>query len=323
MLDGSKPPSLESRGPLAEQGANIEAMKRQPAPAPAPARSTVAALGVPNDAPVAAGEASESTVSGEQVPLASLSQSGGDAPGVSSQGKSRPGLGPRRSLGLGDDFALAHALSQQENLPNRTAVASENLRRSLRQDQADNDRPLGLNVPAPLILALESAARELAIPTNAVAVFTANIDGTGHLLGLEFNHSNHASPQWAKLSERVEQALSGRKLSIAKNTKGVDLKLRLVARVTLPSGADPGLGVSVLGLPVKKGQGKRSPKITILDPTPQMLEMEIPGASGEEKIKIPIPGLVFNVLSIAGDPADIGAPARQMVRVEIIDEKVY
>jgi hypothetical protein len=172
------------------------------------------------------------------------------------------------------------------------------------------------------MLALESAARDVAVPTNAVAHFTANIDGSGNLLGLEYTGSNRASPQWEKLSKRVEQVLRGRKLTIAKNTKGVDFRLRLVARSQMPSGADPGLEVNVLGVPVKKGQGKRSSKIQILDPTPVMAELEIPGEANE-KIKVPVPQIVFNLLRVAGDPSDIGAPSRQVIRVEVLEEKVY
>ncbi len=193
----------------------------------------------------------------------------------------------------------------------------------MQQGHADRDREIGLGVPAPLIVALETAALEVAIPTNATAIFTANFDGSGQLLALEFGGSDHASPQWEKLSSRVQQVLHGRNLVIAKNTKGVDFKLRLVARSQLPSGADPGTAVDLLGVPVKKGQGKRSSKITILDPTPKMLEFEIPGATEDEKVKIPVPGLVLTLVALAADPSDIGAPARHIIRVQVIDEKIY
>ena len=248
----------------------------------------------------------------------------GDSSTDSSAGKAgRLNRVAPRSSGNGDDFALAYALSRQEKTPSPTTVATDRLRQSMQQGHADRDRVIGLGVPAPLILALETAARDVAIPTNATAIFTANIDGSGNLLGLEFGGSDHASPQWNKLSTRVQQVLQGRKLSIAKNTKGVDFKLRLVARSQLPSGADPGMAVNLLGVPVKKGQGKRSSKITILDPTPKMLEFEIPGATDDEKVKIPVPGLVFTLLNVAADPSDIGAPARHMIRVQVVDEKIY
>jgi hypothetical protein len=228
-----------------------------------------------------------------------------------------------RSSGNGD-FALAYALSRQEKAPSATVVAEDRLRQSMQQGHADHDREVGLGVPAPLILALEAAARDVAIPTNSTAIFTANFDGSGHLLGLEFGGSNHASPQWEKLSIRVHQVLQGRKLSIARNTKGVDFKLRLVARSQLPSGADPGLAVDVLGVPVKKGQGKRSSRVTLLDPLPKAVTFEIGDDElNKAKIKIPVPALLFTLLNVAGDPADIGAPARHIIRVEVLDEKIY
>lgn len=217
------------------------------------------------------------------------------------------------------DFSVGYALSRAEAPTNVVDTATTRLRQSMQQLHANKDRELGLIVPAPLMLALESAAREVAIPSNAVATFTANFDGSGQLLSLEFDGSNHASPQWQRLSSKVEQLLRNRKLSIAKNTKGVDIRLRLEARRQMPSGADPGTTVEVFHTPVKKGQGKRSSKIAILDPVPQVLELEI----GDEKLKVPAPGLVFNLLSVGVDPSDIGAPERQVIRVQVLQEKVY
>lgn len=118
-------------------------------------------------------------------------------------------------------------------------------------------------------------------------------------------------------------ALRGRKLSILSNRRGVEFKLRLVARSELPSGHDPGLQLDALGLPVKEGQGKRSSRISLLDPRPVILEYKIPGENGNESVRIPVPGLVFNLLTVSGDPADIGAPARATVRVHVVEEKVY
>ena len=226
------------------------------------------------------------------------------APSGSASGPPAPQAGgakrlPPRKQGIGDDFGLAYAMSKSERAPQPGAESVDRLRRSMQQALANNDREVGIHVPAQLMLALESAARDVAIPTNSVATFVANFDGSGSLLSLEFAGSNHASPQWTNLSRRVEQALRGRKLEIAKNTKGVDIKLRLESRAQLPSGHDPGLGVDVLGIPVKKGQSKRSTKITLLDP------------------------LQLTLLGINGDPADIGAPTRQIIRVQVLAEKIY
>jgi len=226
-------------------------------------------------------------------------------------------------LSLSGNRTLAYALSREESPSNPLQSANDRLQRSMQQEAVDNNRKLGLGVPAPLIIAMEAAAREAAIPTNSTALFTANIDGSGKLLGIDLVATNHASPAWAKLSERVEAALSGHKLSILSNRRGVEFKLRLVARSELPSGRDPGLQLDVLGLPAKKGRGKRSSSISLLDPRPVFLEYEIPGENGNESVKIPVPRLVFNVLTVNADPADIGTPARATVRVHVVDEKVY
>jgi hypothetical protein len=107
------------------------------------------------------------------------------------------------------------------------------------------------------------------------------------------------------------RALAGKKLRVPAGSNGVSFQLRVVSRVQLPSGADPGLGIDVLGIPVKKGDGKRSAKISILSPVIQ--EIEVPGSDG---VRAPV--VAFSLIAGAGDLADVGAVARRLVTAYLV-----
>jgi hypothetical protein len=91
--------------------------------------------------------------------------------------------------------------------------------------------------------------------------------------------------------------------------------VRVESRVQLPSGADPGLTVNILGVPVQKGQGPRSARIDILDVTPKLETKEERLPSGQT---VSVPRLsVGNVLSMMGDLSDIGAKPQRMVHAHV------
>jgi hypothetical protein len=57
--------------------------------------------------------------------------------------------------------------------------------------------------------------------------------------------------------------------------------IRVTSREALPSGADPGLDVSALCIPIQKGRGEKSARIDILDITPQIETEKIELDSGQ------------------------------------------
>jgi hypothetical protein len=66
---------------------------------------------------------------------------------------------------------------------------------------------------------------------------------------------------------------------------------------------------------VKRGRGPRSSRIDILSLAPRITEEQVRLPSGES---MRAPRLdVLNILTVAADPADIGAPEQRMVHAHL------
>jgi hypothetical protein len=70
-------------------------------------------------------------------------------------------------------------------------------------------------------------------------------------------------------------------------------------------------------VPVAKGEGKQSTKVSELDPIPKLRVVEL--ARGPN---LPIPQIELDELAVRGDPANIGAKPRRIVHTRPIDSKV-
>jgi hypothetical protein len=100
-------------------------------------------------------------------------------------------------------------------------------------------------------------------------------------------------------------------LRVPAHSGGVSFQLRVVSRVQLPSGADPGLAIDLFGVPVKKGDGDRSSKISLL--SPMLKEVTIPNSGGGTML---MPTIA--IIAGAGDLADIGSVARRLVTAYLV-----
>ncbi len=117
------------------------------------------------------------------------------------------------------------------------------------------------------------------------------------------------------MAKRVAAALKSHVLRVPKTGHGATIAIRVVSREALPSGADPGLAVSVLGILIQEGRGENSARIDILDVVPKLEVEEVELDSGQV-YKVPTVKLP-RILSIVADPSDIGSPAQRMVHAEV------
>lgn len=91
----------------------------------------------------------------------------------------------------------------------------------------------------------------------------------------------------------------------------------------MPSGADPGLEVRALGIPLKRGEGKRSARIDILTPDIKFGMARVPNPGNpSETLELPSVELNLGLLGLAGDPADIGAERQRMVSAVVESQKL-
>lgn len=83
--------------------------------------------------------------------------------------------------------------------------------------------------------------------------------------------------------------------------------------------AQPGFAVDFAGIPLKKGEGKKSARLSIL-PLPKAHKVHVPTPDGSYDlpwITAPIPGV-----ALAADPADLGATPRRMVHAHVVSTTV-
>jgi hypothetical protein len=205
--------------------------------------------------------------------------------------------------------------------PGDAGTAESRLNDSLRAEIADSDVAAGLTRGGPVISALRLATFEIATPNNGTAGFMATTDATGLVVTLEpTNVSSHFSA-WQKVADHALVQLKGKRLRIPEGSKGLTVRLEIVSRIQLPSGRDPGLAVSALGIPIKKGDGKQSTRIDILKPGIDLKSVEAPSASSEEPQKLPMLRLGVNLFGLDADPVDIAAKAQRIVRVRVVNER--
>lgn len=193
-------------------------------------------------------------------------------------------------LDRGDDPAAARAA--------KAARVKRRLDHALAQGLTNSDVASGRGPGGPIVRSLEATVYASTVPLNGSASFILVIDSEGKLVSSALGSANGDREAWVRVARQTAQALAGRTLQVRRG-QSVKLTVEVTSHLELPSGADPGVDVHVLGIPIKKGDGPRSTRIDLLDPLH-------PGT----------------ILSLAGDPADIGARPRRMVHAHVVSEEV-
>jgi hypothetical protein len=210
---------------------------------------------------------------------------------------SAPRLSPEAlGIGVNNPFLfsdLARRSPGPEAQPARPPP-QRRLQRSLAEAILHAEQRRSLGPEGPVLSALVSTTRNSEAPANARALFRCVVTASGKLASVELLESDGDPAPWRRIARRVLAALAATTLRLPKTGQGATLAIRVSSRQTLPSGADPGLDVSVLGIPLQKGDGERSGKIEILNPLS--------------------PG---NILNVQVDPVDVGAAAQRVVHAHL------
>lgn len=180
----------------------------------------------------------------------------------------------------------------------RAARVKARLDKALAQGIVNQEAAAGRGSGSPVLRAIEGAVYASSLPLNTHATLSFVIDSSGKVISSSLGEADVDRPKWLRLAHETARALASRTLPVPKG-KSVRLTVAITSRLELPSGADPGLEVDVLGVPVKRGAGPRSTKLDILNPKN---------------------GLV--PLSLLGDPADAAARPRRMVNAHVVSEEL-
>jgi hypothetical protein len=190
----------------------------------------------------------------------------------------------------------------------------------MQQSVVEHDSVVGLGPQGPVLAALRREARASLAPVNSHAVVLATLSSSG-ALDLRLISASRNFAAWGQVAERARAALRKTALPLPAGARGLELEIRIDSRAQLPSGADPGLAVDLLSIPLREGKGKRSSRISLLEPKLELTEEEV-RMPGGDTVKLPRLRFGINVLGIGGDPADLGAKARRVVNVRVQRQRV-
>jgi hypothetical protein len=239
---------------------------------------------------------------------------GGAETGAAESDQAEPAsgsAGPQLSLrDLGVGPGANPFIGSANELPTARQVYNQRLRRTLRADLARHDQSIGLGPEGPAVAAVKEIVMQSATAPNTSALLRVRTDATGKVTLVDVLDADRDDQEWRRIADQLRVALAGKHLRVPPRS-GVSFQLRVVSRVQLPSGADPGLEVDLFGIPLKKGAGDRSTKIAVL--SPMLTEVTIPGSDGAT-MRVPTLALIGG----AGDLADVGGVARRLVTAYLV-----
>jgi hypothetical protein len=168
---------------------------------------------------------------------------------------------------------------------------------ALRAPLAARDREVGLAPEGPVISALEQATYDSPTPGNGRAVFDVTVSADGEVVALDLVDASEGRAAWEGVARAAHAAARAKRLAMRGGGARI-VRIEVESRIVMPSGADPGVEVDVLGVPVKKGEGPHPTLIDILNPGRPMFP-----------------------LGITGDVSDIGAKRRRIVHAHAVGER--
>ncbi len=251
-----------------------------------------------------------SATSASSPDLSSEADADAEAGGLATSDEAAAGAdasvtGPRLSLaelgvGEGNPFVDrdSAARSAARKKADKTRAVKRRLDRALAQGLLDRDSARGHGAGSPVMRLLEAATYASATPGNGNASFTFIIDSDGKVVSGSLGATSSARETWERVLRKALHDLVSHELRVPQG-KGVKLTVHVSSRIELPSGADPGLEVRALGIPLARGAGPRSTRVDILNPLNPLAP-----------------------LSLLGDPADLAATARRMVRAHVTSEEL-
>jgi hypothetical protein len=214
-----------------------------------------------------------------------------------------------RDLGVGS--GANPFIGSVSELPTERQRLNQRLRQSLRADLARHDQRRGLGPEGPAVAAVKDIVFASATAPNTTALLRVRTDAAGKVTLVDVLEADRDADEWRRIAAELVRALAGKRLRVPARSAGVSFQMRVVSRVQLPSGADPGLAVDLFGIPIKKGDGDKSTQVSLFSPT--LREVVIPGSDG---VTMLVPSM--SILGLAGDVGDIGRVARRLVSAYLV-----
>jgi hypothetical protein len=222
-------------------------------------------------------------------------------------------------LGIGE--RNADAILPYLNVASADA-AEQRLNRHLAQATLDRDRNRSNGIEGPITRALSTGAMALVAP-DSVAKVAVLIGSDGRVADFRIVESNQDARLLQELGERVKAMLANAPVRVP-NGRAVEFTYELTSEILLPSGRAPGLGVTVLGIPLKSGHSEKSSRISILEPKLSVESTSLPDPDRNGQVTQTPPQIAVGItlIGINADPVDLGAKARQVIHARLIRQRV-
>jgi hypothetical protein len=214
-------------------------------------------------------------------------------------------------LGIGDENPFVTRRPAPRETARQRGISR--FKRSLDHATMISEQARGLGPEGPVLKEIENAVYASSLPLETTAVWIVVTDKAGNVTHVEVSEATTDKRLWDELARNALAKLQKQKLRVTKNQYGVRLQIQVASKNLLPSGRDPGITTTLFGIPISKGEGKRSTRLEILNPIPKLKQAE----QGPDETKIPGVELHIALLAIDGDPADIGARPRRMVHARL------
>lgn len=220
-------------------------------------------------------------------------------------------------------YGTPHAAALQPYLHvDATASAQNRLDQNLAQAIVDSDRDRSNGVEGPITHAIHLAAMAVVVPTS-LSKIAVIVGSNGKLADVRVISTNRDARALANFSARLSKLLADKTIRVP-NGRAMEFIYEIKSDVQLPSGRAPGLGVEVLGMPLKQGRAENSSKLSILTPKLKFESVSQPDPERNGKVTQIPPQVVIgmSVLGVDADLVDLGAKERQVVHTRLIEQHV-
>jgi hypothetical protein len=194
------------------------------------------------------------------------------------------------------------------------------LQASLHQGRLVNDRVRGLGAEKPVL----DAARRLVLASEALletsAVLNVVVDARGRVTHVDVLQATSQTEGWRLMAQGLMSALNPVRLRVSASNEAFGMKLRVDSAMRLPSGADPGLRLGLLGQTLREGERPGSASIS-LSPTAPLPTVEVFDNAGRHQDH-PLQ-FELGLLKLKGDLSDTAAAAQRVVQVAVLSVDLH
>jgi hypothetical protein len=193
--------------------------------------------------------------------------------------------------------------------------------RAIRSSIYERDLKLGLGASGPVVAAVEGVARTSRAAVESHAVLDVVADADGQIVSVTVSDASEDWAGWDAVARSLLAAMGRTRVHVPHGSRGVLMTIAIDSREALPSGAAPGVNVSLFDQKVHSGKNERSASVAILPLARLPITVPVPGRPGVTQTKSIVLPIPTNLVSGTFDETDFGANAARVVHAHVTSER--